>query len=110
MRRGLDGMRGCRFLPARLPGPARARLPGANARSAPLRPLPDHTIGLLAQNLAGDDQALDFAGSLTYRAQLYVAVELLYRIVLDEAVAPVQLHRLIADLHRDFTGHQLGHG
>src|SRR5271156_6553841 len=30
------------------------------------------------QNLAGYDQALDFAGSLAYRAELYVAVELLY--------------------------------
>jgi hypothetical protein len=64
---------------------------------------------LLIQDLAGYDQALDFAGSFAYRAELYVAVELLYWVILDETVASVQLDCLVADLHRDLAGHQLGH-
>src|ERR1700722_13458762 len=74
-----------------------------------LGPRDENGGSLLTQDFAGDDQTLDLAGSLTDGAELYVAVELFYWIVLDEAVASVHLHCFIAHLHRNFAGHQLGH-
>src|ERR1700722_8472889 len=67
------------------------------------------TCRLLIQNLAGNDEPLDFARAFADGAKFYIAVELLHWIVLDEAVATVQLHCFIANLHCCFAGHQLGH-
>src|SRR5690349_24498072 len=56
------------------------------------------------QQLTGDHQPLDFAGAFAYGAELDVAVELLHRIVFDEAVAAVDLNGVVADANRDFRG------
>src|SRR2546421_707910 len=55
--------------------------------------------GLVFQKLTGDNQALNFAGSLTDGAQLDVAIEFLHRIILDESVSAVDLHRFVSDSH-----------
>src|SRR5271170_5131784 len=61
------------------------------------------------ENLARDYHALNLAGSLADGAELYIAIVLLRRIVLDKAVAAVQLHRLIADAHRHFARVEFRH-
>src|ERR1700674_3960938 len=61
------------------------------------------------EDLARNDHALNFAGAFAYGAQLYVAVKLLRRIVLDESVPAEHLHRLVGHAHRDFAGVKLGH-
>ena len=51
------------------------------------------------EQLPGDHQALDFARAFADRAELHVAIEFLNRIVLDEAVAAVDLQGVVADPH-----------
>src|SRR5882757_3512073 len=63
----------------------------------------------LLQYLSRDHHALNFAGAFSYGAQLYIAVELFRRIVLDEAVAAVNLDALIADPHRCLARKELCH-
>ena len=60
------------------------------------------SIGL--QQLPRDHQPLDFAGAFADGAQLGVAKEFLHRIVLDEAVAAVDLHGFIGDAHGGLGG------
>src|ERR1700733_8831021 len=64
---------------------------------------------LFIQDLAGNDKPLNLAGTFADGAKLDVAVELLHWVVLDKAVPPVELHRLITHPHRYFAGHQLSH-
>src|ERR1700674_3358609 len=61
------------------------------------------------EDLARNDHALNFAGAFADGAQLYVAVKLLRRIVLDESVSAKHLHRLVGHAHRNFAGVELGH-
>ena len=63
----------------------------------------------LAEELAGDDQLLDFAGAFANGAELDVAIILFGGIILDEAVAAVDLHTLVGDADGDFAGKELGH-
>ncbi len=63
----------------------------------------------LAEELARNDQALNFAGALADGAELHVAVKLFGGIVLDEAVAAVDLYALVGDADGDFAGEELGH-
>src|SRR5947209_5657959 len=65
---------------------------------------------LFLQQLAGDDHALDLAGAFADGAELYVAIELLRGIVLDEPIAAVDLHAFVGTAHCDFAGEQLRHG
>ena len=51
--------------------------------------------GVDLENFAGDDHALNLAGAFADGAELDVPVELLHRVVLDEAIAAVDLHRLV---------------
>src|ERR1700756_3192578 len=64
---------------------------------------------LLAQNLAGDDDALDLARALADGAELDVAVELFDWIILDETIAAVELYRIVANPYGNLARHQLGH-
>ena len=52
------------------------------------------------QQLARDDQALNFAGAFADGAELDVAIELLDRIIFDEAVAAVDLDGFVGDARR----------
>ena len=54
-----------------------------------------------SQNLPRDHKSLNFAGAFADGAQFHVAVKLLGRIILDEAIAAVNLYRFIryADGH-----------
>src|SRR5579883_1201166 len=63
----------------------------------------------VAKEFAGDDQALDFAGAFADGAELDVAVELFGGVILEEAVAAVNLHALVGGAHRGFAGIELGH-
>src|SRR5580698_1453823 len=63
----------------------------------------------LAENLAGDDHALDLAGAFADGAELHVAIKLFGRIVFDEAVAAVDLHRLVGHANSNFAGVEFGH-
>src|SRR5271166_6435807 len=67
------------------------------------------TISSVLQDLPRDDQPLDLAGAFADGAELYVTIELLSRIVLDEPVAAVNLHSFVGTLHRDLTRVQLRH-
>jgi hypothetical protein len=70
-----------------------------------LEPIDARTKNMLflAQNLARDHQALDFAGALANRAQFHVAIKLFRRIIFDEAVAAVNLHGFVRDAHGHFS-------
>src|SRR5436305_1176365 len=59
--------------------------------------------------LARVNQPLDFTRALADGAQLDVTIELLDRVVLDEAVAAMDLDRLIANSNRHFGREELGH-
>src|SRR5439155_5584070 len=59
------------------------------------------------QRLARDDQPLDLRGALVELHDLRVAHELLDGVVLDEAVAAVDLHGVGRDLHRGVRGEAL---
>src|SRR5687767_4047701 len=65
---------------------------------------------LLPQELSRDDQALDFAGALADGAQLDVTEEFLGRVVFDESVPAVNLHRLFGGPDGNLARVQLGHG
>src|ERR1019366_8451227 len=73
-------------------------------------PLLSHTAGELLpiqstlQDLARDDQALNFAGAFADGAELDVAVKLLGRIVLDKSVAAMNLHPFVGAPHCDLAG------
>src|SRR5271167_2138277 len=67
------------------------------------------TNRLILQNLPRDHQTLDLAGPFADSAQFHVAVELLCRIVLDEAVAAVNLHALIGAAHGDLAAIEFCH-
>ena len=64
----------------------------------------------MPKELAGDDQSLHLAGALADGADLGVAVVLLGAVVLDEAVATVDLHAALAAEDRRFAGHELRFG
>src|ERR1700675_1318667 len=66
-------------------------------------------LRLLAEKSARDDEALNFAGAFADGAELHVAVILLRRIILDEAVTAVNLHGFVGDAHGHFTGVELRH-
>src|SRR5579872_161163 len=68
-----------------------------------------HAALLFAEDGAGDDQALDFAGAFADGAELHVAVKLLRGIVLDEAVAAENLHGFVGHAHGGLAGVELGH-
>src|ERR1700688_1121310 len=63
----------------------------------------------LAEELAGNDQLLNFAGALADGTELDVAVILFGGVVLDEAVAAMDLHAFVGDAGRGFAGEELGH-
>src|ERR1041385_5900564 len=65
---------------------------------------------LVLQQFPGNHNPLDFAGAFADGAELHVAIKLFRRIILDEAVAAVDLHAFICALHSHFTGIELGHG
>src|SRR5258706_5833374 len=69
--------------------------------------IPRHS---LAQQAPGDDHPLDLARPLADRAELDVAVVLLGREVLDEAVAAEDLHALLRRPDGHFRRVELGHG
>src|SRR3954454_17328159 len=60
------------------------------------------------ERLAGDDQALDLARALVQLNDLRFAHHLLDGLLLDEAVAAVDLHGVRGDLHRGVRGEALG--
>src|ERR1700710_1793224 len=69
-----------------------------------------HVFGLARdQHFFGDDQALDLAGPLVELHDLCVAHQFLDRVLLDEAVAAVDLDGVGGDLHRRVGGEALGH-
>src|SRR5260370_37860665 len=61
------------------------------------------------EKLPRDHQTLDFAGPFANGAQLDITIEFLDRIVLDEAVASVNLQRIVADTHGRLRREQFGH-
>src|SRR6185437_15859826 len=64
---------------------------------------------LFTQELAGNDHSLDFASAFADGAELYVAVILFGRVVLDEAVATMNLDGFIGHADGHFSGVELGH-
>src|ERR1017187_7123066 len=76
----------------------------------PIYMLRQVTGASVLQDLAGDDQPLNFAGAFADGAELDVAVKLLSGIILDKSVAAVNLHSFVGALHRDLAGIQFGHG
>src|SRR5699024_279558 len=63
---------------------------------------------LLAENVAGDNDALDLARALVDLGDLGVAHHALNRVILGVAVAAVDLDRLGGDLHGSLGSEQLG--
>src|SRR5437016_4896154 len=55
----------------------------------------------LLRSRAGADHLLDLVGALADREDLRVAVEAAHRVLLDEAVAAVDLHGLLRAAHRE---------
>src|SRR5262249_33040411 len=63
----------------------------------------------LSEQLARNDESLDFASALADRAEFDVAIELFSRIVLDKTVAPMDLHAFVGHADGDFAGKEFGH-
>src|SRR5580704_12692909 len=57
----------------------------------------------------GNDQLLNFAGALADGAELDVTVKLFGRVILDKAVAAVDLHAFVGDAYSHLAGEELGH-
>lgn len=77
---------------------ARARV--SLDKSAPIRSRSEPVFRkLFFQKLTRNDEPLNLASAFTNRAQLYVAIELLDRIIFDESIAAVNLQGLIGHLH-----------
>ena len=93
--------------PFSMPVAARASARAGRLREICSRPVAVHQ---LFEQLPRDHQPLDLAGAFADGAELDVAVELLHRIVLDEAVAAVNLDGLVRDAHGGLGREQLGHG
>src|SRR5215472_6232137 len=64
----------------------------------------------LRQQMTGNDKLLDLRRALVDLRDLGVAEVSLDLVLLDEAVAPVDLHRVRGHPHGGFRGKQLGHG
>src|SRR5262249_45615762 len=92
----------------------------ARARTSPVRMRSTQdwsVVGIFAlcgesilQQLPRDHQALDLAGALADGAELHIAIKLFRRVVLDKAVAAVDLYAFVGRLHRHLAGIKLGHG
>src|SRR5215218_7586135 len=97
--------------PTELPRPARCHGgPGARAPGSTSGGDAGGGRGLGAarqQYLAGDHEALDLGRALVELHDLRVAHQLLDRVLLDEAVAAVDLHGVGGDLHRRVRGEAL---
>src|ERR1051325_7510320 len=63
----------------------------------------------ILQQLPGNHQPLDLAGTFADGAELHVTIKFFRRIILDESIAAVDLYAFIRALHRDLTGIKLGH-
>src|SRR5258707_11015007 len=63
----------------------------------------------LAEQLPCNNQLLNFAGTFADGAELYVAIKLFRRIILDEAVASVNLHAFVGDADCNFAGKKFSH-
>src|SRR5271166_1835309 len=74
-----------------------------------LRPRRPELQLLLAEELAGNDQPLNFAGAFADGAELDVTIILFGGIVLDESVPAVNLHAFVGDADGHFAGEELGH-
>src|SRR5882672_5168483 len=66
-------------------------------------------LRFFAEKLARDDKFLNFAGALPDGTELDVAVKLFGRIVLDEAVATVNLHAFVCNANGNLAGKKFGH-
>lgn len=64
---------------------------------------------LIFEQLPGDYQALDFAGTFADGAELYVTIKLFGGIIFDEAVAAMNLDSFIGAPYGDFAGVKLRH-
>src|SRR3954447_386011 len=90
--------------------------PGSKATSSPSSPKPgwratrSPSASCSAAGLAGGDHLLDLAGALADRQDLGVAIEAASGVHLDDAVAAMDLHRLLGRPHRERAGDQLGLG
>ena len=69
---------------------ARARVSRAKSALARSRSW-DVFCKLLFQELARNDEPLNLAGALSDRAQLYIPIEFLHRVIFDEPIAAVDL-------------------
>ena len=67
-------------------------------------------LGRLAQNVRGDDDALDFVGTLVDRGDLGVAVHTLDIHALEEARAAEDLQRIVGHFQRNVGCIHLRHG
>src|SRR6266498_1985973 len=68
-------------------------------------------LGLLvAEQLPGDDRALDLGGALVDARRAHVAVEVLEQVPADQRAGAVDLHRRVHDPLGGLGGVQLGHG
>src|SRR5579883_2670073 len=84
----------------------------ARARRSPstMRTAACCAVKLFLQQLTRDHKALNLARAFANGAELDVAIELFDRVVLDEAVAAVNLQRLVGHTHRNFRRKQFRHG
>src|ERR1700674_4503130 len=87
-----------------LPVESRASLPDGTGET-PVAP-PTRSV---FQQLPRNHHPLNFACPFANRAQLYVAIKLLRRIILDEPIPAVDLHTFIGAPHCYLAGVKLGH-
>ena len=62
-----------------------------------------------SQYFSRDHKPLNFARAFADRAEFNVSIEFFGRIILDEAVAAMDLNALVRDAHRNFAGVKLCH-
>ena len=103
------GVQLCRSATRSADNPRPARRCGALTRKIWESSLGGMPLLFLAEELAGNDQLLNFARAFPYCAELNIAIELFRRIVFDEPVAAMDLDALVGHADGYFAGEQLGH-
>src|SRR6476619_7274897 len=95
------------------PSSSTSEIARATARTSPASTRSDRVAVTgsrsLVEQLARNDDPLDLARALADGQELDVAKELFRGIVLDEAVATMDLDAVVGRLHRDLAGEEFRH-
>src|SRR5688572_10223906 len=102
----------CLWIRAMRPAAAPASFSMSEIARATARGSPASTPSVIesgGKQLPGDDEPLNLARAFADRREFHVTEVFLGRVVLDEAVAAMNLHAVLGGADRDLAGIELGH-